>query len=84
MAERDAPASSPSSDLTVDDIHEVFRNVGPVEAAFMRELLALDNPKEAMTLARILHYFPGARLEPVSREGKPLSDVVQEMFDDPR
>lgn len=77
MAER----SAPTSPLSIDDIDALYKRAGPAERAFMRDLLAAGEPHQGMVFAELLHYFPGARLEPAKqRVGDPLTKVVQEMF----
>lgn len=63
MAEATPSRSSPSSGLSIDDLHELFKTIGPKERVLMQQLLAVDTGREGMVLAQLLHYFPGSRLE---------------------
>lgn len=62
MAEATPSGSSSSSGLSIDDLHNLFKTIGPNERTLMQQLLALDSGREGMVLAQLLHHFPGARI----------------------
>lgn len=62
MAEGTSASSQSANALTLDDLDAILKRIAPAERELLRELVRSDNPRESMTLARIFHHFPTARI----------------------
>lgn len=59
----DQKKTAPKSELTRQELRNVYTSAGETEQKLMRELVNSDFPSQGAIVAEILHYFPGAHLE---------------------
>ncbi len=55
-------AQKAQSDLSINDLDAVFKRAGKAEKQLMRELTHSGDPRQAVVLTELLHYFPGSRI----------------------
>lgn len=60
MAEKAWP-----TDLTREQLRQIYTESGVEEKKLMSDLAKSDNPDQAVVVAELLHYFPGTELTDV-------------------